>query len=138
MHLERNNSIITDFFSGLFKSELFVINITFDPFNTLTLAIPNNKNFFNFSDGGVSYIPKFLIYIIYLLDQVKKVIKNNKFNDIILFYIPKYCIKKNIRLRIRVKKEFPLKEVKEEIKKLDNFDYNIKNLKFIKFQINNL
>ena len=62
---------------------------------------------------------------------MKKVIKNNKFNDIILFYIPKYCIKKNIRLRIRVKKECPLKEVKEEIKKLDNFDYNIKNLKFI-------
>ena len=62
---------------------------------------------------------------------MKKVIKNNKFDDIILFSIPKYYIKKNIRLRIRVKKECPLKEVKEEIKKIDNFNYNIKNLKFI-------
>ena len=73
MHLERNNSIITDFFSGILKSEVICNNcgfdnITFDPFNTLTLAIPNNKNFFNFSEGGVSYILKFLIYIIYLLD----------------------------------------------------------------------
>ena len=43
-HLERNDSIITDLFSGLLRSEVICgkcgfKNITFDPFNTLTLAI---------------------------------------------------------------------------------------------------
>ena len=45
LHLQLNNSIITDLFSGLLKSEVQCSNpncqfknITFDPFNTLTLA----------------------------------------------------------------------------------------------------
>ena len=108
LHLERNDSIITDLFSGLLKSEVICNscgfdNVTFDPFNTLTLAIPSN-----------TFISK----------------KSN-YEDIILYYIPKYCIKNNIKLRIRVKRECPLKEVKEEIKKLKNFNFNIQNLKFI-------
>ena len=51
MHLERNNSIITDLFSGLLKSEVICNNcsfdnITFDPFNTLTLPIPSSNELF--------------------------------------------------------------------------------------------
>ena len=107
-HLERNNSIITDLFSGLLKSEVICNdcgfdNVTFDPFNTLTLAIPNKK-----------------IYN-----------KINRFDDITLFYIPKFCIKNNIRLRIRVKRECPLKDVEELIKKINKFNFKIKNLKYI-------
>lgn len=44
-HLQRNNSIITDLFVGLYKSTLECphckhISITFDPFNDLTLPLP--------------------------------------------------------------------------------------------------
>ena len=46
LHLSLNDSIVTDLFSGLLKSEVICSNchyknITFDPFNTLTLAIPS-------------------------------------------------------------------------------------------------
>ena len=45
LHKKRNDSIITDLFSGLLKSDVICSkcgfdNITFDPFNALTLAIP--------------------------------------------------------------------------------------------------
>ena len=108
VYLERNDSIITDIFSGLLKSELICNscgynNITFDPFNTLTLPIPNTK----------------------------KILKKKLYEDITLFYIPKYCIKSNIRIRIRVKKECPLKEVNKEIQKLDNFKFNLEKVKYI-------
>ena len=108
-HLERNNSIVTDLFSGLLKSEVICNdcgfdNITFDPFNTLTLAIPDTKKYFT---------------------------KMFRYDDITLFYIPKYCIKNNIRLRIRVKKQCPLKDMNEEIKKVKNFNFQIKKLKFM-------
>ena len=48
LHLLRNDSIVTDLFSGLLKSDVKCSecgfdNITFDPFNTLTLAIPSSK-----------------------------------------------------------------------------------------------
>ena len=46
LHLQRNDSIITDLFCGLLKSDVICSecgydNITFDPFNTPTLAIPS-------------------------------------------------------------------------------------------------
>ena len=109
MHLERNDSIITDLFSGLLKSEVICnlcnfVNITFDPFNTLTLAIPDSNKF---------------------------KIRRSKYDDIQLFYIPKYSLKTNLRLRMRVKKQCPLKEVQEEIKKIKKFQHNIKSLKFV-------
>ena len=45
LHLRRNDSIITDLFSGQYKSTIECpdchwISITYDPFNTLILPIP--------------------------------------------------------------------------------------------------
>lgn len=101
VHLQRNDSVITDLFSGLLKSEVICSvcgfnNTTFDPFNTLNLAIPNGRKFFN------------------------KI--NKSFDDIQFFYIPKYCIKSNKRICMRVKKNCPLKEVQEELNKSGAFD----------------
>ena len=53
LHSENNNSIITDLFSGLLKSEVRCLNpdckyknITFEHFNILTLPIPNHKEIY--------------------------------------------------------------------------------------------
>ena len=80
-NLKRNNSIITDLFCGQYKSTIICpdcenINITFDPFNALALPISN-----------------------------KKYSKNNKSNDFIdefhLFYVPKYSIRKPVRIILK-------------------------------------
>ena len=110
MHIRRNDSIITDLFSGLLKSEVVCSqcrynNITFDPFNTLTLAIPPRR---------------------YLYD------KKNTHRDIIIFYIPKYSIRESCEITIHVKKDTPFKDFPEEINKIKNFKYNLKKLIFIK------
>ena len=109
-HLERNDSIITDLFSGLLKSEVICRkcnfkNITFDPFNTLTLAIPSN--------------PKEFLK------------KNKKYDDLQFFYISKYNIKNNMRLKIRIKRNSTIGELKEQMKRLQNFKHEIGRLKFI-------
>ena len=109
-HQKLNDSIITDLFSGLLKRELICNNcgynsIAFLPFNNLTLQIPNLK---------------------YLAD------KKNSYINIDLFYIPKYSIKSSCRIRINVKKDTPLKDLSEEINKINNFKYNLKRLVFIK------
>ena len=110
IHIRRNDSIITDLFSGLLKSEVVCSqcrynNITFDPFNTLTLAIPPRR---------------------YMYD------KKNIHRDIIIFYIPKYSIRESCEITIHVKKDTPFKDFPEEINKIKNFKYNLKKLIFIK------
>ena len=110
LHLMRNDSIITDLFSGLLKSNVICSecgynNITFDPFNTLTLAIPSSN-----------YIQK----------------KKDVYRDISLFYIPKYCMRNNCKINIHVKKDTPFKNFAEEINKIEKFKRNLKKLIFIK------
>ena len=109
-HLERNDSIITDLFSGLLKSEVLCRkcgfqNITFDPFNTLTLAIPQNSKEF--------------------------LLKNKKYEDIQFFYISKYNIKNNMRLKLRIRKNITIKDLKDQMYHLKNFPHQIGKLKFI-------
>jgi ubiquitin carboxyl-terminal hydrolase 4/11/15 len=105
LHVELNDSIITDLFSGLFKSEVHCSkcnfdNITFDPFNTLTLPIPS------FNDVYTSW------------------------ND--LFYIPKYSLRKSCRFTaINIRKSLPLKKVMEELSKIEGFKYKFQKLKYI-------
>ena len=106
----RNDSIINDLFFGLLKNDVLCSdcgyhNITFDPFNTLTLAIP----YYNY------------------LSNIK-----SEYKDIILFYIPKYSIKKNCKVTIHIKKDLPFKDMAEEINKIKTFPFNIKKLKYIK------
>ena len=109
-YLSRNDSIITDLFSGLLKSEVICSkcgfnNITFDPFNTLTLAIP-----------PYSYLSR----------------KKNTYRDFSFFYIPKYSIKPNCRINIHVLKETPFKGLAEEMNKIEGFNHKLKKLIFIK------
>lgn len=64
-HKKRNNSIIVDLFHGQFKSTLVCpdcdkISITFDPFNMVSIPIPNKeitKIFFYFIDENSNEVP---------------------------------------------------------------------------------
>jgi len=96
-NLKRNDSIITDLFCGQYKSTITCpncgnINITFDPFNTLILPL-SNKSFLN--NKKFEYLDEFH-----------------------LFYIPKCCIRKPIRIIIKnVIKNMTLQDI---IKNLGN------------------
>jgi ubiquitin carboxyl-terminal hydrolase 4/11/15 len=110
LHLKRNDSIITDLFCGLLKSNVVCSqcgfnNITFDPFSTLTLAIPSK-----------SYIRERL----------------GTHMDIQIFYIPKYCFGRSCSIAIHVPKDIKYKDIGEEINKIDNFGYKLDKLIYIK------
>ena len=110
LHLTRNDSIITDLFCGLLKSDVICSecgydNITFDPFNTLTLAIPSQN-----------YIRQ----------------KLSTHMDITLFYIPKYCFGKSSSVSLHVPKEIKYKDIGEEINKIEDFEYKLNKLIYIK------
>ena len=82
-NLRRNDSIITDLFCGQYKSTIICpecgnINITFDPFNTLTLPLVNKKEEINNINDDYEYIDEFHI-----------------------FYVPKYSIRKPVRIIIK-------------------------------------
>ena len=105
LHVSLNDSIVTDLFSGLLKSEVHCSNcnydnITFDPFNTLTLPIPS-------------------------INDINQNLER-------LFYIPKYSIRKNCKLAIsNVNKSLPLKNIIEGLKNINDFKYNLNKLKII-------
>ena len=105
LHVQLNDSIITDLFSGLFKSEVHCSkcnfdNITFDPFNTLTLPIPSIQEIYS------------------------------NWNDI--FYIPKYSIRKSCRfVAMNMKNNLSLKNIMEELNKIEDFKYKFQKLKYI-------
>ena len=110
LHLKRNDSIITDLFCGLLKSDVVCgkcgfHNITFEPFNTLTLAIPSQS---------------------YISEKVATHFITN------LFYIPKYCIGTNCKIIIRIPKETEFKDLDEEIKKIKDFPHNFNKLIYVK------
>ena len=110
LHLERNDSIITDLFSGLLKSDVICSecgfdNITFDPFNTLNLAIPNSR---------------------YLLDKI------STHMDVSLFYIPKYCFGSNCKVFIHIAKETEYKDLAQEINKIEDFPHKLDKLIYVK------
>ena len=82
-NLRRNDSIITDLFCGQYKSTIICpecgnINITFDPFNTLTLPLVNKNEEINNINDDYEYIDEFHI-----------------------FYVPKYSIRKPVRIIIK-------------------------------------
>ena len=112
-HVERNDSIVTDLFSGLLKSDVICSkcqynNITFDPSNTLTLPIPG--------------------------DRYKKILyeKRMTHKDINFFYIPKYSIRTSCKIAINILKDTPLTNYAEEMNKIETFNYKLNKLVFIK------
>ena len=82
-NLTRNDSVITDLFCGQYKSTIVCpdcgnINITFDPFNTLTLSLVNKSNESDKANEDYEYLDEFHI-----------------------FYVPKYSIRKPVRIIIK-------------------------------------
>ena len=103
-YLQRNDSIITDLFCGQLKCTItcpkcHLVNITFDPFSTLNLNIPNTKNR---EHGRKEYIAEFKI-----------------------FYVPKYCIRTPLRITFKnILKKATFKDCFNCLKKQENFKYN--------------
>ena len=99
-NLKRNDSIITDLFYGQYKSTITCpqcgwVNITFDPFDTVTLP---------------------------LLTEVKRRSYSPEKFDFKFYYIPKYCLRNPIRIKIKQVEETQLiSSIIERIKKEEDF-----------------
>ena len=108
-HYSRNNSIIMDLFYGLNKSTITCPvckykSITYIPFSSLSLLIPNSK-------------------------KLKK-IKYENFNlvDISIFYIPIFSLAKSYKINIRINKTSSYKDIIVQIKeKIKEFPFDISN-----------
>ena len=105
-NLKRNDSIITDLFCGQYKSTIVCpecgnINITFDPFNTLTLPLVNKNEENNNINDEYEYIDEFHI-----------------------FYVPKYSLRKPIRIEIKnILKNVTLDELFKTLSNKRDFIY---------------
>ena len=105
-NLKRNDSIITDLFCGQYKSTIVCpdcgnINITFDPFNTLTLSLVNQKEEINDINDDYEYIDEFHI-----------------------FYVPKYSLRKPIRIMIKnIIKNMNLEQLFNNLRNKGDFIY---------------
>ena len=104
LHIRRNNSIITDLFSGQYKSTIHCPNCnwisqTYDPFNNLILPIPKHK---------------------YSQNQ-----------NITLFFIPNFSIRNSFKIMINANKKTEVKDVYLLLNNIDDFPYQCKKLNFI-------
>ena len=114
VHLNRNNSVITELFCGLNKSIITCPvckykSITYNPFNSISLLIPNNK-------------------------QLKKIKYKNFYKDDIvsLYYIPKFSLAKTHKLNIRVNKETSFKDILLNLNdKIKDFPFEVKDFDII-------
>ena len=120
LHLERNNSIITDLFHGLFKSTIICPcckwkNITYDPFNTLALTIPtidnikmmrNNKNKIKFQN-------------LINNNKIKKKPKI-KIQHFELYYVPPFSISQTKKFEIDIFSGQTLNNIIKEIQNRQN------------------
>ena len=102
-NLKRNDSIVTDLFCGQYKSTIICpkcgwVNITFDPFDTVTLP---------------------------LLTEVKRRSYYNNSPEILdfkFYYIPKYCLRNPISVKIKqVEETQPLSSIIDRISKEKDF-----------------
>ena len=102
-NLKRNDSIITDLFCGQFKSTITCpncgrINITFDPFDAINLPMAKKNKY-----------------------------EKTVFDEFKIFYVPKYCLRDMVCLRIKnIDKYEYIDNVIERIKKEKNFVYHDK------------
>ena len=122
LHVQRNNSIVTDLFHGLLKSTITCPkcnfhSITYDPFNTLALTIPDIRRINQYNQ------------------KRKKIVKIHKkkvkeIKTITVCFVPPLSYRKIKKYKIEVNKKVTLEEVKNE---LENRENNIKiqnNFKF--------
>ena len=109
LHIKLNDSIVSDLFSGLLKSEVHCpncnfINITFDPFNTLTLPIPKSRDL------------------------------NMNFQ---CYYIPNYDFRNNCGFGGSIEQNITIKELIEKIQNLKDFNNDFKNMKLKFMKVSN-
>ena len=103
LHIKRNDSIITDLFTGQYKSTIECPNCkwisrTYDTFNTISLPIPNEKK------------------------------NNNKYFDCNLFFIPKFSMKTTLKIKIMYKSDFTFDDILKEFKRIKNFNFNVNHM----------
>jgi ubiquitin carboxyl-terminal hydrolase 4/11/15 len=106
LHYKRNDSIITDLFHGLFKSTIKCPkcnfnNITYEPFNTLTLTIPSSQK---------------------IKQLQRRNRKNNKKDDkqkeeVQIYYVSPFSLTPTKKFVIEVYKNMSLNEIVQEIRK---------------------
>ena len=107
LHIKRNDSIITELFTGQYKSTIKCpkcnwISRTYDPFNTISLPIPD-----------------------------RKFAKNEIFNDIVIYFIPTFSMKNTLRINLNVQQDITYNELIEEIKKIEDFNYKLKSFNYM-------
>ena len=109
-HYSRNNSIIMDLFYGLNKSIIICPvchykSITYIPFSSLSLLIPNKQ-------------------------KLKKIrYENFNYSDISIYYIPIYSLTKSYKINIRINKNSSYKDVINQIKeKIKDFPFDKDNI----------
>ena len=117
LHKERNNSIITDLFHGLLKCIITCPkckfkNITYDPFNTLTLTIPSIYTIAKLRQNRLNGEKKLL--------NVKEKKEKKEKEDIIIYYVSPFSIFPTKKFEIEVYKGLSLTEIMKEIKKRNN------------------
>ena len=103
-YLNRNDSIITDLFCGQLKCTITcpkcnLVNITFDPFNTLNLNVPEMRK--------------------------KKYFRSDFIDDFSIFYVPKYCIRTPVKVVFdEILKKATLKDCFRCLKIQEQFKYH--------------
>ena len=118
LHLQRNDSIITYLFHGLFKSTVICPkckchNITYEPFNTLTLTIPSNNDLKkilkkkNYNNRNKS------------VNKPKRKPKI-KFENFVLFYIPPLSLCQTKKFEITINPIYSLNKIIKEIQNRQN------------------
>ena len=113
LHLSRNNSVINQLFCGLYKSTIICPlckykSITYNPFTSLSLLIPNREQ---------------LIKVKYL---------NFSKEDIFIYYIPKFSLAKTYKIYIRVEKDISFKSILYHIpEKIKEFPFEIRKVDFM-------
>ena len=119
-HIRRNDSIITDLFHGLFKSTIICprcdyMSITYNPFNILTLTIPDIR------------------IINQRHNKFSKKLKKRKEKEIVnIYYVPPFSLKQTKKIEIEVYKGMTLDEIIKEIAKRNKrIKISTRNLKFV-------
>lgn len=114
LHIERNDNIITDLFHGLLKSTITCPrckykSITYDPFNTLALTIPNEKivRYLNQKRRNKPKEKK--------ITKIKK--QRIKEKEIIsVYYVPSFSFRTSIHYKFEIFKSSSLNKIAKEIK----------------------
>ena len=121
LHVQRNDSIVTDLFHGLLKSTItcpkcHFQNITYDPFNTLALTIPDIRKISQYNQKRKKSVKI----------QKKKVIENYT-----IYIVPPLSIRNTKKYEIEVNEKMTLNEIINEIEERGNNIRISKNSKFI-------